>query len=85
MPTLFQRGEQRFDSFCMCLSSIPGGKDGRSQLRALLKALVSEDWDVFEETPLASKGLKLQQVPTEEVQQALRDTDYNETDSENVD
>jgi hypothetical protein len=75
----------------MCLSSIPGrtGRQGRpltieSGIRCLLKAL-SEDWDVFEETPLASKGLKLQQVPIEEVQQALRDTDNNETDLENVD
>ncbi len=38
-----------------------------------------------EETSLASTGLKLQEVPIEEVQQALCDKDNNETDWENVD
>jgi hypothetical protein len=41
--------------------------------------------DVFEETPLASTGLKLQQVPMEELLLAQRDTDNTEADLENVD
>ncbi len=39
---------------------------------------------MFEETPLASTGLKLQQVPIEEVWLALRGTDNTEADLGNV-
>ncbi len=40
---------------------------------------------MFEETPLAATGLKLQQVPMEEVQQALQDSNNTESDFGNVD
>jgi hypothetical protein len=40
---------------------------------------------VFEETPLAATGLKLQQVPIEAVQQALQDSNNTEADLGNVD
>ncbi len=39
---------------------------------------------MFEETPLAATGLKLQQVPIEEVQQALQDSNNTEADLGNV-
>ncbi len=40
---------------------------------------------MFEETPLASTGLNLQQVPIKDVLLALRDTDNTEEDLGNVD
>ncbi len=50
-----------------------------------LKDALSKDWEVFEETPLAATGLKLQQVPIEAVQQALQDSNNTEADLGNVD
>ncbi len=40
---------------------------------------------MFEETPLAATGLKLQQVPIETVQQALQDSDNTEAELGNID
>ncbi len=40
---------------------------------------------MFEETPLAATGLKLQQVPIGAVLQALEDSNNTEADLENVD
>ncbi len=47
--------------------------------------MAGTDWEVFEETPLAATGLKLQQVPIEAVQQALQDSNNTEADLGNVD
>ncbi len=52
----------------------------RAALAISLKDALSEDWEVFEETPLAATGLKLQQVPIEAVQQALQDSNNTEAD-----
>ena len=57
----------------------------RSVLAISLKDALSEDWEVFEETPLAATSLKLQQVPIEAVQQALQDSNDTEADLGNVD
>ncbi len=78
---------------CVCPAFLEAWTANHNLLRAVfvicLKDILSEDWDVFEETPLASTGLKLQQVLIEDVQllhQALRDTDdNNEKDLENAD
>ncbi len=50
-----------------------------------LKDALSKDWEVFEKTPLAATGLKLQQVPIQAVQQALEDSNNTEADLGNVD
>ncbi len=42
------------------------------------------DWNVFEETPLASTGLKLHQVPDEEVRLALDVPDLHVAEARNV-
>jgi hypothetical protein len=57
----------------------------RAVLAISLKDALSDDWEVFEETPLAATGLKLQQVPIEAVQQALQDSNDTEADLGNVD
>jgi hypothetical protein len=53
-------------------------------LAASLKNFLSEDWSVFEETPLASTGLKLQQVPDDEVRLALDATESITPEAGNV-
>ncbi len=57
----------------------------RVVLAISLTDALSEDWEMFGETPLAATGLKLQQVPIEEVQQALQDSNNTESDLGNVD
>ncbi len=58
----------------------------RALLAIGLKDALSENWEVFEETPLlAATGLKLKQVPMEAVQQALQDSNTTEADLGSVD
>ncbi len=57
---------------CVCPAFREARTVAHNQVRAVLaislKDALSEDWEVFEKTPLAATGLKLQQVSIETVQ-----------------
>ena len=73
---------------CVCPTFREARTAAHNQLRAVLAAslknFLSEDWSVFEETPLASTGLKLQQVPDDEVRLALDATESITPEAGNV-
>jgi hypothetical protein len=74
---------------CVCPAFWEARTADHNQVRAVLaislKDTLSEDWEVFEETPLTATGLKLQQVPIEAVHQALQDSNNTEADLGNFD
>jgi ribonuclease HI len=73
---------------CACPAFREARTAAHNQVRAVLadslKNALAEDWIVLEETPLASTGLKLQQVPDEEVCRALDVPDLHVAEAGNV-
>ncbi len=73
---------------CACPAFREARTAAHNQVRAVLadslKNALPEDWNVFEETPLASTGLKLHQVQDEEVRLALDVSDLHVAAMANV-
>jgi hypothetical protein len=78
-PYCFNKGNKTLTHYaCVCPAFQEASTAAHNQVRLILRAVLavslkdtlsepdSEDWDIFEDTPLASTGLKLQEVPIKE-------------------